>query len=289
MMPTRISGGRKRRKSSAKVAPTMRAVLYFRVSTDDQSAGLDAQRDKCVDWCKSNGYAIVGDPHVDEDVSGATALESCVGLMLAIQTLEPGDILLVAKRDRLARSRLKAILADQEVEQLGCRVVSASGEGTESDSAEDRLLRGIIDLFAEFERDKISARTIAALAAKQARNLRTGRVPYGRTVVDDGQRSKSKTRKDGTVRGGKPIALAEDAHEQFVLGFLLSLRGQGATYYSIRDTLNHKGLTTKSGKPWQASSVRFLCLKHHQQLKVISHVLDHATPGPSPDPAHLDL
>ena len=46
-------------------------------------------------------------------------------------------------------------------------------------SPEGRLVRGVLDLFAEYERAMIKARTKAALAAKRRRGERTGGIPLG--------------------------------------------------------------------------------------------------------------
>src|SRR5437764_9809588 len=68
------------------------------------------------------------------------------------------------------------------------RVISAAGEGTDSDDPAALLMRRLIDSFAEYERALIAARTRAALAAKRRRGERvSGIVPFGYRLGEDGR------------------------------------------------------------------------------------------------------
>ena len=83
----------------------MRFIAYLRVSTDEQAdsgAGLAAQSDQCRQRADREGGEFVG-PFTD-DISGAATLDKRPQLLAAIAELRRGDVLLVAKRDRLARS-----------------------------------------------------------------------------------------------------------------------------------------------------------------------------------------
>ena len=171
----------------------MKAVPYYRESTDEQAesgAGKAAQHDSCEAWSKRLGIPM-SEPCVDDGVSGAAPLDKRPGLLDALAALDKGDILLVAKRDRLGRDPIVVAMIEAAVKRQGCRIVSAAGEGTEDDDPTSVLMRRIIDAFAEYERLIIKARTRAALAAKKRRGQRTGSVPFGSDLVDDGSRSKA--------------------------------------------------------------------------------------------------
>src|SRR4051812_7081165 len=166
-----------------------RAVISARVSTEDQAAsglGIDAQIHACRAWAERGGLAVVG-PFVDDGVGGATGLEKRPGMLDALAQLEPGDVLLVAKRDRLGRDPIVVAMIESAVGREKCRIVSAAGEGTENDEPTNVLMRRMVDAFAEYERLIIKARTRAALAAKRRRGERTGQVPWGATLADDGK------------------------------------------------------------------------------------------------------
>lgn len=228
------------------------ARVYLRVSTDEQidtRAGLNAQRDACRAWCDREGYTFAEPFEEIEGVSGATPLDRRDALLDAIAALEPGDVLLVAKRDRLARDPMIAAMIDASVRQKKCRLMSAAGEGTDDDSPTSVLMRRMVDAFAEYERLLISSRTKAALGAKRRRGERTGRIPFGSTLVDDGRRS----------RAGLPVGLAADPAERIVLKRMLDLRAAGWPLRRIAWALSAHGLTTRAGKPWGVSTIHHLC------------------------------
>ena len=214
--------------------------VYRRVSTDEQAesgAGLDAQWDRC-DQAIPQGSLILG-PY-DDDLSGATPVAKRPGLQRLFTSAQPGDVLLVAKRDRLGRDRAVLLELELEVKLRGLRVRSAAGEGTEHDDAASRLLRGIVDLFAEYERWIISERTTAALAGRKARGRRVGTVPYGYQLDDD-----------GTTLEPCPAELA-------TLERMERLRTAGASYRSIAATLDGAGARARCGRRFSPSTVSYL-------------------------------
>ena len=58
----------------------MRAIIYIRVSTEDQNLGPKAQQDTCENFCAREGIEVAG-VFVDHGVSGGTALEKRDGLL----------------------------------------------------------------------------------------------------------------------------------------------------------------------------------------------------------------
>ena len=170
---------------------TSRAFVYVRVSTDEQHLGPEAQLEACRQYAARNKIEVV-EVFQDIGVSGAAPLDKCIGLQGASDAMKPQDVgvLLVAKRDRLARDVLKVGMVTQRVEAIGGRVHSADGV-PESDEPTALLLRQIIDAFSQFERSLIMSRTKAALAAKKARGEVVGQTPVGyrrdgkRLVLDE--------------------------------------------------------------------------------------------------------
>jgi DNA invertase Pin-like site-specific DNA recombinase len=171
-------------KSKKPVADATKAVAYIRVSTDEQHLGPEAQLAAIELWASRQGVTVVA-VHRDLGVSGATPLADCSGLMAALEDLRvhAAGLLVVAKRDRLARDVMKSAMAEARAEALGARIVSTAGEGDGTDPAA-KLMRTIIDAFAEYERLIIGARTKAALAVKKTKAERIGGIPYGFSDVD---------------------------------------------------------------------------------------------------------
>lgn len=229
-----------------------RAVCYLRVSTDEQhesGLGLNAQRAACEAAVNRLGIPVAS---IHEDgMSGGLPLEKRPALLEAIAALEPGDVLLVAKRDRLSRGDSFAIgMIELAVKRAGARIVSAAGEGTEDDSPAAILMRRIIDAFAEHERLIIKARTRAALAAKGARGERRGGLPYG-VRVDLNHPARSR-------KSGLPCGLVPDPAELEALGSVRRWKDEGRSLREIARRLDASGVPTKSGRPWSYSTVRDL-------------------------------
>ena len=168
--------------------PRTRCVVYRRVSTDEQAAsglGLDAQLEAATAYANRLGLEVAG-VYTDAGVSGGAPLDSCYALLCALDALEPGDRLVVAKRDRLGRDALRCATIERLVNRAGATVESAAGEGN-GDGPADLLMRRMVDAFAEYERQLISARTRAAMRAKRARGESTGNPPFGYVARPDGK------------------------------------------------------------------------------------------------------
>lgn len=216
-----------------------KVVVYLRVSTDEQAAsglGLEAQQASCLAWAEREGKAVAS-VHQD-DVSGAAPLDKRPGLAAALLDLEPGDVLLIAKRDRLGRDPILVAMIEAACARKRCRVVSAAGEGTDGDDPSSILMRRLVDAFAEYERLVIKSRTKAALDAKRRRGERTGQVPIGRRLLAD-----------GTTLEVDPeeVALLEEVHQ---------LHGLGRSLREIARILTGRGARPKNGgTTWSHSTI----------------------------------
>ena len=122
------------------------------------------------------------------------------------------------------------------VQANGAALVSTMNEGN-GDSPSDTMMRGVVDVFAQYERDMIRARTKAALAAKSAKGERVGSVPYGfRLDVDR-------------------IHIVADEAERAVLAIVRELAASGFSQRSIVSELAARGLVSRSGGLFQKTQV----------------------------------
>ncbi len=137
---------------------------YARVSTEDQS--LDLQRDALRE---------AGCQRVFEDVSSG-ARTARPGLDEALAWLREGDTLVVWKLDRAGRSlpHLVRMVADLGARGVGFKSLT---DPIDTTTAGGRLQFHVFAAFAQFERDTISERTRAGLAAARARGREGGRRP----------------------------------------------------------------------------------------------------------------
>src|SRR5438067_4053500 len=133
----------------AKSGAPLRVVGYLRVSTEEQSLGPAAQREALERWCKANGAELL-QVHEDLGLSGGLPLDKRPGLLAALDSLRPlcAGVLLVAKRDRLARDVWVAAGAERLAQKAGARVLTADGTGN-GDGPESELMRSIVDAFAQ--------------------------------------------------------------------------------------------------------------------------------------------
>lgn len=219
-------------------APT-RAVAYLRVSTDEQNLGPDAQRAAIADYCTRHGVTVVVE-HQDHGISGAAKLDKRPGMLDALASLKThgAGLLLVAKRDRLARDVMTAAMIEAAAARVGARVVSAAGEGTDAADGDPSalLMRRLIDAFAEYERAVIAARTKSALAVKSRRGERVGSVPYG-FLDSDGR-------------------LVPVASEQAVISHAKTLHASGLSLGAVGRQLAAEGHRSRSGVTFQAVQIQ---------------------------------
>jgi DNA invertase Pin-like site-specific DNA recombinase len=136
---------------------------YARVSTRDQDlAAQDAD-------LMAAGCAKV----FKEKVSGAKTDRP--ELAKAIRQLEPGDVLIVTRLDRLARSTRDLLNVLDEIAKRGAGFRSLKDSWADTTSAHGRLMLTILGGLAEFERELIRARTGEGRKRAKARGVRFGR------------------------------------------------------------------------------------------------------------------
>jgi len=211
------------------------AVAYLRCSTERQDLSPDAQRGAIERWAVAAGVTLIA-WHEDLAVSGGTPLEERPGLLAALDALDvhAAGVLIVAKRDRLARDVLTAALVERLCERKGARILTADGTGN-GDGPEAQLLRHIVDAFGSYERQLIRARTKAALAVLKARGKRTGGVPMGSRVCADGRLA---------VNGVEAAAVARAR----------ALRSEGRSLREIAAALDAEGHRPR-GKRWHVETL----------------------------------
>ncbi|GJE02708.1 DNA-invertase hin [Methylobacterium isbiliense] len=141
-------------------------VGYARVSTQDQRPELQ------LDALRQAGCERI----FVEKASGASLERSELTAALSYMRAGAGDVLVVWKLDRLARSLRQLIETVEGLEQRGIGFRSLT-EAIDTTSAGGRLTFHIFGAMAEFERSIIRERTRAGLDAARARGRKGGRPP----------------------------------------------------------------------------------------------------------------
>jgi DNA invertase Pin-like site-specific DNA recombinase len=146
-------------------AETVTIYGYARVSTGGQSlASQDAQ-------LHAAGCAKV----FAEKVSGAKTDRA--ELAKALRRLGEGDVLVVTRLDRLARSTRDLLNTLDIVAKAGAGFRSLADQWADTTTPHGRLMLTVLGGLAEFERELIRARTGEGRKRAQARGVRFGRPP----------------------------------------------------------------------------------------------------------------
>jgi len=141
-------------------------IGYMRVSSDSDRQSTDLQRDALL-------AAGVDVRHLYEDHASGTK-DDRTGLTQALEFVQPGDVLVVWKLDRLGRSlsHLLAIVTSLKKKQVAFRSLT---EGMDTTTASGELLFHVFGALAQYERALIQERVVAGLAAARRRGRIGGR------------------------------------------------------------------------------------------------------------------
>eukprot|EP01037_Dinobryon_pediforme_P018645 gene18645-18941_t len=138
---------------------------YARVSTDGQT--LDAQRDALL--------AAGCDRIFSEKVSGAQADRAELSNLLKVIT--KGDVVMVARLDRLARSTRDLLNIIDALDKRGAMFRSLGDQWADTTTPHGRLMLTVLGGLAEFERTLIKDRTGEGRERAKARGQHMGRPP----------------------------------------------------------------------------------------------------------------
>ena len=136
-------------------------VGYARVSTQDQDTALQ------LDALTAAGCSVI----YQDKASGVGQRPQ---LAQALQSLKPGDQLVVWKLDRIARSLLDLLAIIDDVQQAGANIKSLT-EPIDTSNAIGRFTLQVLGAVAELERGIILQRTKAGLEAARQRGQKFGR------------------------------------------------------------------------------------------------------------------
>src|SRR3712207_593833 len=213
-----------------------RAVLYARVSTEEQSKSgysIPDQLRELRTHAAREGYRVVEEA-VDDGHSGADPYRP--GLRRVMELAESGaiDVVLAKKRNRLFRSRLYRLLWDQDLGELGVSLIALDDTG-------NRFGDAMQDEFAEWEREEIAKRTQDGLLEKCRNGLviKRKRAAFGFRPSDDGH------------------ALEVSESEMEVVRRIFHSVAEGASVRSVRLSLERDGIPAPSGiGRWNHTTIR---------------------------------
>jgi putative DNA-invertase from lambdoid prophage Rac len=186
-------------KGSGQDRQVTRIFVYARVSTADQST------DNQVREIAAAGFAVQPRRVVVETISGSVAAVQRPGFRRLLDRLEPDDVLVVTKLDRLGRNATDVRATVESLAAIGVRVHCLALGGVDLTSPAGKMTMQVIAAVAEFERDLLIERTQAGLARAKADGKPLGRP----STLTEAQRRDIVRR---LTEGGSVSALAREFH-----------------------------------------------------------------------------
>jgi len=151
----------------------MKAGIYTRVSTENQSVGM--QLSDLRGFAKQKDFKIYKE-YCDIGISGSKDSRPQLDMLMDDARKRKINIVLVWKFDRFARSTRHLINALHEFNHLGIHFISFT-ENIDTSSPAGKVLFAIISAMAEFERDLIRERVKAGIGRAKQKGVRLGRPP----------------------------------------------------------------------------------------------------------------
>ena len=144
-----------------------RVIGYCRVSTEEQN--LDMQEQAIQKYTDDKGLELI--LYVEKISSRKEDREE---LEHAMKAATQGDVLVVYKLDRLARSTKELYTLTEQLKEKGVEFVSIN-DSFDTTTPTGKAMFGMLAVFAEFERDIIQQRTKAGLESARKRGRVGGR------------------------------------------------------------------------------------------------------------------
>jgi hypothetical protein len=216
---------------------------YTRVSTIEQAAGnkssLAEQERKIRGVALMRGEEIA-EVFSDPGTSGSVPLTKRPAGGRLLASLNPGDIIVAAKLDRLFRSASDALTTVEQLQAKKIGVILADiGADVVTENGVSKLFFSMLAAFAEFERTRIAERMTDGRRNKAQRGGHIGGLPpFGYAKVGAGQEA----------------VLVPNDDEQKIIREVKKLQGTPLRQISAR--LADMGYYDRAGTPFAAMQVK---------------------------------
>ena len=148
-----------------------RIFAYARVSTTAQEPENQLQE------IEAAGFQLKPYRLITETVSGSMPIAQRKGFSRLLDRLEPGDVLVVTKLDRLGRDAMDVSATVAKLEKMHVRLHCLALGGVDLTSSAGKMTMNVINAVAQFERDLLIERTQAGLSRAKAQGKTLGRPP----------------------------------------------------------------------------------------------------------------
>lgn len=236
-------------KTQATETTATKWIAYYRVSTQKQGLGLEAQRARVHQAAQEQGAIILDE--IEEKESGKekeTELSHRQGLNKALaRARKHGAIIVVAKHDRLSRDLAFAAHLVFKT-GIGFKVLNVPDE-----ALTDPLLFGVYWGLADKEARLISERTKEALAKLKDQGVKLGNPNGATALLTDEAKARATEVKNRKAQENPNNVKAANEIRRFIANGKKSLR-------EIARHLTENGFLTSRGlEEHTAKSVQLLC------------------------------
>jgi len=225
-----------------------RAILYARVSTDEQARSgysLAQQIEALREYAAREGYEVLEEVQ-DPGQSGASLERPGMDRVRDLVSAGGVSVVLAQDRDRFAREPAYHYLLRKEFEEYGCRMRALNDRG--DDSPEGELTDGVLDQLAKYERAKLTERSRRGKLqkARQGKIIATRKPPYGFRYNE----------------ARDALVIHEPERQVVERIFRLAADGHGAK--AIQTRLYREGILSPTGKEvWHRPVIKRMVLSEH--------------------------
>ncbi len=148
-----------------------RLFAYTRVSTTGQTTQNQ------IEEIRAAGFHVEDHRIVTETISGSVPITQRPEFSRLMDRLEPGDILIVTKLDRLGRDAIDVSSTVKALADEGVRVYCLALGGVDLTSSAGTMTMNVLNAVAQFERDLLIERTQSGLRRAKSEGKVLGRRP----------------------------------------------------------------------------------------------------------------
>ena len=243
--------------------PKKRAVLYARVSTEEQARSgysLAQQMEALRAYARRQGYEVLEEV-TDPGQSGASLERPGMDRIRDLVAAGGVSIVLAQDRDRFAREPAYLYLLKKEFEEHGAQLRSLNDRG--DDSPEGQFTDDVLDVMAKFERAKTAERTRRG----KHRKLRQGGLIAG---YSPGYGYRYNDARDGLV---------VDEVQMRVVRRIFNMVARGESFYAVIKTFEREGVRSPRGQErWNRPTLRNLILNDLYRPHTFAEVAELVAP-----------
>ena len=218
----------------------IKAAVYCSVSTEGQEqdgTSLQTQLEACRKYCETRAYEVTFE--FSEAWSGLSLERPKLDELREMVRSERIDVVVVYSLDRFSRDPVHGVILMQELEKHGVRLEAVTE--TVDNSEVGKLVFYIKGYAAKLDAER---RRDATGRGKQAM-LKSGKLPQGTGIGIYGYKWIKEYK--------KRIPIEREAR---VVERMFEMVAEGYSCFKIARILNEEGIPTKSGRKWEAPTIR---------------------------------